>query len=128
ASEAGVERLVTVGTAPEDWAQYAELATEHPQIDFTVGLHPCSVEAGWETSVAQIDAFWVGATKPVALGEIGLDRFHLPKIETEAHAVFASQVAAFEAQLELAKRLECPVVIHSRGAFAECVEVIDRSG
>jgi TatD DNase family protein len=42
--------------------------------------------------------------------------------------VFALQRGAFEAQLSLARRLGCPVVIHSRGAFRECVDMIDASG
>src|SRR5690606_27351075 len=47
AAEAGVERLVTVGTEPEDWRLYAELAGRLGQVDFTVGIHPCSVAEGW---------------------------------------------------------------------------------
>lgn len=66
---------------------------------------------------------------PVALGECGLDRFHLPKDDPEqAERLFGWQKAAFAAQLALAKRLACPVVVHSRGAFRECVELIDAAG
>jgi TatD DNase family protein len=64
----------------------------------------------------------------VALGEIGLDRFHLPKDAAEAERIFAWQRAAFAEGLALAKRLACPVVVHSRGAFAECVAMIEASG
>jgi TatD DNase family protein len=64
----------------------------------------------------------------VALGEIGLDRFHLPKDPAEAGEIFAWQRAAFVEGLAVAKRLGCPVVVHSRGAFQECVELIDASG
>lgn len=38
------------------------------------------------------------------------------------------QKAAFAQQLQLAKALECPIVVHSRGAFDACVELIDQSG
>lgn len=65
---------------------------------------------------------------PVALGECGLDRFHLPKDVAEAERILAWQRDAFAAQLALAKRLECAVVVHSRGAFRECVDMIDASG
>jgi len=81
--------------------------------------------------VAKIEAFWWGRANrpgeprlggdaspyPVALGECGLDRFHLPKDAAEAEKIFGWQRAAFAAQLALAKRLGCPVVVHSRGAF-----------
>jgi len=91
-------------------------------------LHPCSVGEDWAGRVAQLEEFWQGAPQPVALGEIGLDRFHLPKDGAEAGKIFAWQRAAFGEQLALATRLGCPVVIHSRGAFRECVELIDAAG
>jgi TatD DNase family protein len=130
AKEGGIDAMITIGTAPDDWRLYRTLAGEHRGfVHFTVGLHPCSVDAGWESAVAQIENFWGGADLcPVALGECGLDRFHLPKDAVEAERIFAWQRAAFDAQLALAKRLGCPVVVHSRGAFSECVEMIDASG
>jgi TatD DNase family protein len=131
AREAGVESMITIGTGSDDWALYRELAEQHaPLVRYTVGLHPCSVEEPWEAEVAQIEAFWIanGAASPVALGECGLDRFHLPKEPAEAERIFLWQRAAFSAQLAIAKRLGCPVVVHSRGAFGECIELIDASG
>jgi TatD DNase family protein len=129
AAEAGVDALITIGTAPDDWTLYRSLAQENTGlIHFTVGLHPCSVDAEWADAVERIESFWSGSgTQPVALGECGLDRFHLPKVAEEAERIFAWQRAAFAAQLALAKRLGCPVVVHSRGAFLECVEMIDAS-
>lgn len=128
AREAGVEHLVTIGTDADDWDVYAELSEKYPQVDYTVGIHPCSVDAEWEKRFAAIESYWSRESKPVGLGEIGLDRFHLPKEPEEAAVVFRRQIAACEAQLELAKRLGCPVVIHSRGAFGESVKLIDESG
>ena len=130
AREAGVDAMITIGTSPDDWALYRRISDEDPGVvHYTVGLHPCSVDAEWEKAVAQIESFWSGAApRPVALGECGLDRFHLPKEPADAEKVFAWQRAAFSAQLERAKRLACPVVVHSRGAFQECVEMIDTSG
>ena len=144
ARDAGVDALITIGTSPDDWALYRDLAYEHRgRVHYTVGLHPCAVDARWEQAVGQMEAFWQGPPgsgptseaagktpriNPVALGECGLDRFHLPKIAAEAEKIFAWQRAAFSAQLAMAKRLGCPVVVHSRGAFQECVELIDGSG
>lgn len=128
-AEAGVDALVTIGTASDDWGLYRDIATAQPgRVYYTAGLHPCSVDENWPREVDQLPAFWQGATKPVALGECGLDRFHLPKDAAEAERLFAWQRAAFDAQLTLAKSLGCPVVVHSRGAFSECVEMIDASG
>lgn len=134
AREAGLEAMITIGTSPEDWGLYRRLATEHAGwVHYTVGLHPCAVETGWESAIEKVESFWNGADgvpgpRPVALGEIGLDRFHLPKEPDAAERVLAAQRAAFAAGLEIARRLGCPVVVHSRGAFRECVEMIEASG
>jgi TatD DNase family protein len=129
AKDAGVAALITIGTSPDDWAMYREIAEAHRGfVHYTVGLHPCSVDERWPAALEQVRAFWDGRLPPVALGEIGLDRFHLPKDAAEAEKIFAWQRAAFAEGLAIAKRLGCPVVVHSRGAFRECVEMIDASG
>lgn len=130
AREAGVAEMISIGTESDDWALIRDLAVAHPGVvHFSVGLHPCCVRENWADEVEQIEAFWSGAKKPVALGECGLDRFHLPKDDAaKAEQVFAWQKAAFAVQLEIAKRLGCPLVVHSRGAFAESVSMIDASG
>jgi TatD DNase family protein len=125
-----VDAMITIGTGPDDWSLYRDIARQHPGlVHYTVGLHPCSVDGAWESAVVQIEKFWdADQAKPVALGECGLDRFHLPKEPVDAEKIFAWQRAAFDAQLALVKKLNCPVVVHSRGAFRECVEMIDASG
>lgn len=145
ARAAEVEALITIGTSPDDWATYRDLAKANPGfVHYTIGLHPCAVEASWAAAMEQVEGFWKVAQasslldseagkmpalhRPVALGECGLDRFHLPKDQAEAEKIFAWQRAAFAEQLGLAKRLDCPLVVHSRGAFRECVEMIDASG
>jgi TatD DNase family protein len=55
----------------------------------------------------------------VAVGEIGLDG----KIDTPALPV---QIAALEKQLELARDLDLPVILHCRGAFDELIEILER--
>lgn len=134
ARAADLEAMITIGTSPEDWGMYRDLSQEHRGfIYYSVGLHPCAVEETWPEALAQVEAYWTNAAEaasaPVALGEIGLDRFHLPKNDTaQAERIFGWQRAAFAEGLAIAKRLKCPVVIHSRGAFSECVEMIDASG
>jgi TatD DNase family protein len=132
ARDAGVDAMITIGTSPDDWGLYRDIAREHAAAGFvryTAGIHPCSVDAKWAEAFGQLEGFWSGeAPRPVGLGECGLDRFHLPKAEAEAAKIFAWQRAAFAEQLGLAKRLGCPVVVHSRGAFRESVEMIDASG
>lgn len=128
-AEAGVHRLITVGTSPEDWAANREMHAAHPgRISYTVGLHPCYVDDGWEEAVSQLSSFFMPPHAPVALGEMGLDFFHLPKGPVQAGEVILQQEAAFRQQLLLASELDCPVIIHSRDCFNECVQLIDESG
>lgn len=128
AREAGVDRVITVGTAGNDWSLYAELHRMNPGVvDYTVGLHPCSVDDAWESQVAQLRPFFERTQhRPVALGEIGLDYFHLPKKDVKkAEDLKRWQAEALRAQLALVREFDCPVVIHSRGAFEECIQELD---
>ncbi len=128
AEEAGVGRFVTVGTDPEDWALYRTLAEADPKrIAYTVGIHPCDVDDRWAENVALLPEYFKEGKRPVAVGEIGLDRFHLSREPGQAEIEMARQKGAFRAQLVIAAQWAAPVVIHSRGAFAECVEMIDAS-
>lgn len=129
ARAAGLVHVVTIGTEPPDWRLYRELTpTLGGFVSYTAGLHPCSVESNWEAALEELPQYFSGANPACGLGECGLDRFHLPKDAGEAAKIFAWQLAAFRAQLAFAKTVRGPVVIHSRGAFAETVAEIDASG
>jgi TatD DNase family protein len=133
ARAAGLEALITIGTDADDWGLYRDIAAAHPGfVHYSAGIHPCSVDERWADRFATLEGFWDRAEnspRPVALGEIGLDRFHLPKDDpVAAERIFGWQQDAFRAGLALAKKLGCPVVVHSRGAFRESVEMIDASG
>lgn len=131
AREAGVGRMIAVGTDPDDWDVNRRLAEEHAGVIFaTAGLHPCSVGEEWRAGFDALKRIWgaSGRARFVALGECGLDRFHLPKEPEAAARIFALQREAFAAQLEFARELGCPVVVHSRGAFGACIEQIAASG
>jgi TatD DNase family protein len=134
AQAAGVVQIVTVGTEPADWRLYRELVpTLDGRVAYTAGLHPCSVDENWRAALAELPRYFeaagAGAPAAVGLGECGLDRFHLPKNDTAAAArIFAWQLDAFRAQLQLAQTVRGPVVVHSRGAFSETVAEIDAAG
>ena len=131
AGDAGVDRMIAVGTNEADWKFSQMLAQRHPgTIYYSVGLHPSEVGDDWEEQVIEVAGFFQQPrNRPVALGEIGLDFFRLPTGDPKkAASIKALQLGAFRSQLELARRLECPVVIHSRGAYRECIEELDVSG
>lgn len=129
AEDAGVRQMVAVGTSPADWADYLSLAKRFPgRIHHSVGLHPGYVEGDWEEKTRGLTDFWSEPVRPVALGEIGLDYFHLPKDPEAAERTVGWQKDALRRQLLWAKEWDCPVIVHSRSAFEDCVKEIDRSG
>ena len=128
AEEAGVDRMIAVGTSDDDWSLYSQLHEANlGVIDYTVGLHPCHVDEDWEKQVTQLRPFFEQERGgPVALGEIGLDYFHLPKKDLEkANRLTTLQKDALRYQLALVREFDCPVVIHSRGAFDDCIQELD---
>jgi TatD DNase family protein len=131
AGAVGVEAMIAIGTEPDDWTLYREMAETHSgTVHYTVGLHPCSVDEHWRSAVARLERWRDNAgPMPVAIGETGLDRFHLPKNDAAAaDRLLAWQRESFRAHLALAQSWSLPVVVHSRGAFTDCVAEIDASG
>ncbi len=124
----GLEGVIAIGTDLADWTEYRNLASAHPDfIHYTVGLHPGYVTEGWEETVAAISPYFADTRHPVALGEIGLDYYRLPEEPSEAEQIKEWQKGAFQQQLRLAYQFGCPIVIHSRHAFHDCVKMIDES-
>jgi len=128
AEEAGVDRFVTVGTCNRDWVLYREMSARRPgRVAYTVGLHPCHIESDWAEDVQQLASFFCPPNEPVAIGEMGLDYFHLPQDDVEAGEQMLAQEGAFRRQLDLAVQFECPIVIHSRDSFEDTARIIDES-
>ncbi|MGC9451548.1 MAG: TatD family hydrolase [Oceanipulchritudo sp.] len=126
---AGVGRCISVGTSQKDWETYYRLAgRQRGRVDWTVGIHPCDIGDDWQDQLKAIPTYFATDPEPVALGEIGLDYFHLPKYPDEAAESRQLQERVFREQLSLAYQLDCPVVIHSRNAVPECIRLIDESG
>lgn len=81
-----------------------------------MGLHPCSVDANYETQLAVIKE-WLSNDKFYAIGEIGIDLYH--------DVTFAEQQKlAFRKQIEWAKDADLPIVIHCRNSFNEVMEIV----
>jgi TatD DNase family protein len=129
ASQNEVSKMTAVGTIPEDWIVYRTLAREYPdRLYYSAGLHPSYVDLDWAQQVSELSKFWESLPKPVAVGEIGLDYFRLPKDPDDALAVKEHQRSAFSYQLSFAKDRSLPVIVHSRNAFEDCLALIDKSG
>jgi len=85
-----------------------------------MGLHPCSVKDDFENQLEEIKRhLFQPVRKYWAVGEIGIDLYW-------DKSTLDIQIKAFEMQIEWAKALNLPIVIHVRDAFDEVFEVLDR--
>ena len=116
AAEVGVRRIVNVGYCPDRWVTTRALADAHPGIRAMYGLHPQEAAVCSEQTLDALEAM-LRSSKPVAVGEIGLDYFR-------GRADRALQREAFAAQITLARRLGLPIVIHQRAAESDVVEIL----
>lgn len=82
-----------------------------------IGLHPGSVNAGFEKELENVDA-WLNKEKFVAIGEIGIDLYW-------DKTFFKEQVIAFKYQLKRARECNLPVIIHSRNALNEIINILN---
>lgn len=121
ASEAHLEKLITVSTEESNWSANQELAEKYDSIYYTLGMHPHETSRFVQCASELLSLFpdQKAPSKCVAIGEIGLDFYY-------SHAPKDLQISAFEMQLELAKKVQLPVVIHCREAFADLFPVLER--
>ncbi len=107
AAEAGVTRILTVGTDVDDCRRALTLAERHDGVFAILGIHPHEA-ARVDGAVGEICRLQ-NHPKAVAVGEIGLDWFR-------DYAPRDDQLRLFDAQLSLAADIDKPVVIHTRAA------------
>jgi TatD DNase family protein len=108
AAEAGVTRILTVGTDLEDGRRALSLAERHEGVFAILGIHPHEAGTATAGDVEELREL-LQHPKAVAVGETGLDWFR-------DYAPRDDQRRLFAAQLELAAELGKPVAIHTRAA------------
>lgn len=120
AQEFGIKYFVNVGTDPATNAAAAKLAAEHDFIFCTAGLHPHHAH---EVSIEQVGEIekYIADHKPVALGEIGLDT-----VKSQSDDV--SQKEMFVRMIHLALKHDLPVIVHSRSALEQTLEILKSEG
>ena len=116
AREAGVHTLVNIGADIETSRRSVELASKHEMIYAAVGVHPHDASTLDENVLTELKQL-ASHDKVVAIGEIGLDYYR----DLSPRPV---QRKAFHRQLELAVALNMPIVIHTREAFRETVDIV----
>lgn len=117
AKAAGVKKIITIGTGPDDHPLVLEIARKYyPDVYCTLGVHPHDGQVYTEEVGKFIEAH-VSEPCVVAVGEIGLDYYYDQSPRPE-------QLAAFRAQLDIAKRTNMPVEIHTRDAEEDTIAIL----
>jgi TatD DNase family protein len=120
ARAAGVNYIVTVGTNLNLSRKAVALATRHDNIFATIGIHPHDAGKIGNNTYDELKKL-AGEKKIVAYGEIGLDFFRNVTPQKQ-------QIERFGEQLQLAKELHLPVIIHDRDAHDQSLEMVKSSG
>ena len=147
ANEAGVTRIITIGTSIESSRRAIELAEKYPSIYAVIGVHPTNAEQAGEDVITPLREL-AKSPRVVAIGETGLDYHHLPSVEAakqknvqvfnalqsgteeqleasiEDGAYKSKQADLFQEQLDLAVELGLNVVIHQRDAWDDTLEIM----
>ncbi len=113
---AGVHAIVTVGVDLDSSRQAVALAQQYPCVYAAVGIHPHEAASVQHDDLAEL-ARLSEQQAVVAIGEIGLDFYRMLSPAD-------SQREIFVAQLELARQMDKPVIIHDREAHAETMSTL----
>ena len=130
AHQAGVDRVICIGTDPADSLAAQAFAAQHPEAYWTYGIHPefatrpantsdpAATAANPQTNLAT--PHLPRDSRLLAIGEIGLD-YHY----SSDPAARTAQIHLFETMLDLAVRHQLPVSLHLREAFADAWPILD---
>jgi TatD DNase family protein len=116
ADAVGVTRILTVGTDGASCRNALAAAEDFPQVYAAIGRHPNSAEGFDEADLAELEAL-AAHERCLAIGESGLDYYR-------DYAPRADQERAFAAQIDLARALGKPLVIHTRAAEDDTLRIL----
>ncbi|MHB1089732.1 MAG: TatD family hydrolase [Ilumatobacteraceae bacterium] len=116
ARAAGVHKMIVIGTDAGTTQQAIALASANEDVWATVGLHPHDAKDGFDALIPFLEA-----KRVVAIGECGLDYYY-------EHSDRHVQREMFARQISIANELRLPLVVHTRDAWKETFEILDRTG
>jgi len=119
AAEQGVEKMLCVGISLENREAVVSIAEQYEQVVASVGVHPLDVEAGLASE--QDLQGWAKHPKVVAIGESGLDYYYSDQTK-------ALQQESFAIHLRAAAQTELPVIVHTRDARQDTLDMIKEHG
>jgi len=117
ARDVGVMKFYLPSIDSSETARMLDLEKKYPEVCFAMmGLHPCSVKENYQEELNFVKE-WLKKRKFAAIGEIGLD-FYWDKTFTD------QQFESFHQQIESALEYDLPIVIHTRNAMRETIDVV----
>ncbi len=100
--------------------QAVKLAEKYDEVFFAVGIHPYDIDKFDEVIMEK----YVNHPKCIAIGECGLDYFRLPEDEIEKQENIKKQKEVFIAQIEFAKKVKKPLIVHIREASNDSKQIL----
>ena len=122
AHTAGVQHCICIGVDIAALPKVLEIGMRFPQVKVSVGVHPCDVAAlPVEEALSALQSY-VTHPEVVAIGECGLDYYREESLDKTV------QKSYFSGQIQLAKAANKPLVVHTRQARADTIDVIRVAG
>ena len=112
-----LEGIVSIGFDLESSLKSIELANRYSFVNAVIGVHPVDIKKYNDKVEKELERLALTEEKVVAIGEIGLD-YHWMEDPKDV------QIAGFRKQMELAERVKKPVVIHTREALQDTLDVL----
>ena len=120
AEKKGVKYLLLPNIDLDSIGPMIDLCESHKNCIPMMGLHPCSIDAGYSNTLEKIRIELFNSKEQyIAVGEIGIDLYWDKTYVQE-------QMDSFRKQIQWAKELKLPIVIHSRDSFPEIFQVLDQ--
>jgi TatD DNase family protein len=116
AREAGVGLMQTISTKRSDFAEVKLLAERHPEIYCSIGIHPHEAEPHEDISEEEL-LREADHRRVIGIGETGLDYYY-------EHSPRETQRELFRRHISVARQLRLPVIVHSRSADEETVQIL----
>ncbi len=99
-----------------------ELAEKYDEVYFAVGIHPYDIEKYDEKIMDK----YISHPKCIAVGECGLDYYRLPEDEKEKEENIKQQKEVFISQIEFAKKVKKPLIVHIREASNDSRQILEQ--
>lgn len=114
--ESGIGKIIISGCSKDSIDESIELSKKYDDIYLTLGYHPSEVGLVSDEDLIELEKL-LNLDKVVGLGEIGLDYYYGKDNKEE-------QIDLFRKQLSIAEKVDIPVVIHSRDAVEDTINIL----